>query len=126
MKRVTKMKKAMILRLFAVAVIAIAAFGANLQAKDNETAKLNEIKFKTSAYSFMCKNQIENELNGREGVSEAYLDLDSKVVTVKYNPAKTSTDKIANGIKSLGYETEKMESDCSKKEHKCCDKKKKS
>jgi copper chaperone CopZ len=120
------MKKLSAIRFLAMIIIALTALSANLSAKDNTTENMSEAKFKTSAYSFMCKNQIENELSGHEGISEAYLDLETKVVTVKYDASKVKTDQICKGIESLGYEAKQVDKDCTKKDHKCCDKKKSS
>ncbi|MCX6154491.1 MAG: heavy metal-associated domain-containing protein [Candidatus Kapabacteria bacterium] len=62
-----------------------------------------EIKIKTSAYSFMCKNRIETEVKKLDGVRNSVLSLENKVLTVKFNPSKVTTDKIKTTISDMGY-----------------------
>jgi len=63
-----------------------------------------EVKIKTSAFSWMCKNSIESSLKSLKGISDAELDLDNKVVTIKYKTNDVTTDKMVNTIKDLGYD----------------------
>lgn len=98
------MKKTMIIRLFALALMSLFAISAGY-AKDTAKEPCNEAKIKTSAFSFMCQNKIESNLKKIEGVNDAQMNLEDKVVTVKYNPAKTSAAKLQQTIDDLGYAT---------------------
>jgi copper chaperone CopZ len=62
-----------------------------------------EVKIKTSAQCEMCKDRIEDKLNYTKGVKYAELDVDSKVLTVKYNTKKLSKGDIKNVVADLGY-----------------------
>jgi len=63
-----------------------------------------ELKIKTSAYSWMCKNKIETKLNKMDGIDDCELDLATKTLTIKFDEAKITQDKIVTEIKDLGYE----------------------
>jgi periplasmic mercuric ion binding protein len=95
------MKNNNLLRIFLALLMCVFISGTVALAAD-QTEK--EVKIKTSAYSWMCKNSIETSLKGLNGVSEADLDLDNKVVTIKYKTKDVTSDKMVNVIKDLGYE----------------------
>lgn len=70
-----------------------------------------EVKIKTSAVCGMCKARIERNLAFEKGVKEATLDVKSKVVTIKYNPAKTDVNKLKANISKTGYDAEEVLAD---------------
>lgn len=70
--------------------------------------KDKEVKIKTSAICEMCKERIERNLSFEKGVKEAVLDVESKVVTVKYNPKKTDVSKIKANITKTGYDADEL------------------
>jgi copper chaperone CopZ len=65
-----------------------------------------EIKIKTSAICEMCKARIERNLGLSKGVKESNLNLTDKVVTVKYNPNKTTPEAIKATIIKTGYDAD--------------------
>ena len=67
-----------------------------------------EIKIKTSAICEMCKARIERNLGLSKGVKESNLDLSNKVVTVKYNPSKTTPEAIKATIVKTGYDADEV------------------
>lgn len=76
---------------------------------------LKEVKFETSAKCGSCKTAIEEAVNKTDGVKSAYLCLDSKVVTVKYDSEKTNEKELAKSIKDAGYKAKVVKSDCGTK-----------
>jgi copper chaperone CopZ len=64
-----------------------------------------EIKIQTSAQCGMCKERIEGAFVYEAGVKKTTLDLQTKILTVVYNPSKTDEHKIRKSINNLGYET---------------------
>ncbi len=86
--------------------------------------KEKEIKIKTSAICEMCKERIEKNLTLSKGINEAVLNLEDKVVTVKYNPKKTDEAAIRKVITDTGYDADNMV--CSQTAHdklpECCQK----
>lgn len=73
--------------------------------------KTAEAKFKTSAVCGMCKKRIERDLGVTKGIVGSNLNLDDKVVTVTYNPKKTSPEKIKNAISKIGYDADDVVAD---------------
>lgn len=64
------------------------------------------VKIKTSGECEMCKESIEKEVNLMKGVKSAVLDTATKILTVEYNPKKTSPEKIRTVISNLGYDAD--------------------
>jgi copper chaperone CopZ len=89
---------------------------------------VEEVKFKTSAKCGMCKKRIERDLSLTKGVESADLNLDDKVVTVKYKTKKASAKDIQDAITMIGYDAN--ESIANQKSHDrlpgCCQKSAKS
>jgi periplasmic mercuric ion binding protein len=79
-------------------------------------AENTEIKIKTSAMCAHCKTSIEKTLKKVKGVKAAKLNLDDKVVTVKYNTDKTNPDALRNSIAKLGYDADNVKAE---EPHKC-------
>ncbi|ODS76265.1 MAG: heavy metal transporter [Cytophagaceae bacterium SCN 52-12] len=67
-----------------------------------------EVKIQTSAKCKMCKSRLERNLGLSKGVEEASLNLDNKVMTVRYNPRRTSEEKICETIAKTGYHADNM------------------
>lgn len=67
-----------------------------------------EVKIKTSAKCKMCKSRLERNLGLSKGVSGAHLNLDDKVLTVKYNPKRTSEEKIRELVANTGYQADQI------------------
>lgn len=65
-----------------------------------------EVKVKTSAICKMCKSRLERNLGLSKGIEEASLNLDNKVMTVRYNPKRTSEQKIKEIISKTGYQAD--------------------
>ncbi|TDB62314.1 heavy-metal-associated domain-containing protein [Arundinibacter roseus] len=70
-----------------------------------------EVKIKTSAICEMCKERLERNLGLSKGVKEANLNLDDKVMTIKYNPKKTDLASIKSIITNTGYDADEAPAD---------------
>jgi len=86
-----------------------------------------EIKIQTNMTCETCKGKIESGLKNTAGVTSSNADVSSKVVTVKYDDSKTTSDKITKKIKDLGYSatvsSNKMDkSSCNTGSSSCSDK----
>ncbi|WP_221390317.1 heavy-metal-associated domain-containing protein [Dyadobacter sp. NIV53] len=66
------------------------------------------VKIRTTAVCEMCKARIERTLGLSKGVKESNLDLKDKVVTVEYNPKKTTAEEIRATIINTGYDADDM------------------
>ena len=64
------------------------------------------MEIKTSAVCGMCKDRIEGALAFEKGVKSSSLDVETKVATIIYNPAKTSPEKLRIILSKLGYDAD--------------------
>ena len=102
-------------------LLLLTVFSFSGKAQDTNTA---ELKVKTSAVCEMCKTNIERELAFEKGVKKSVLDVPSKIVTVTYNPNKTSPEKIRQAIAKAGYDADEVPANpkAYKKLDACCKK----
>ncbi|HWB63129.1 MAG TPA: heavy metal-associated domain-containing protein [Chitinophagales bacterium] len=84
--------------------------------------KTETVVIQTSAVCESCKNRIEKALKTVEGIVSANLNLDTKKIKVKYDPAKTTPDQIRAVISNTGYDADevKKNEEAFKKLPKCC------
>ena len=59
----------------------------------------------------MCKDRIEKTAKAINGVTSANWDLETKVLHLNFDPAKTSTDAISKAIAKVGHDTDKYKAD---------------
>ncbi len=78
-------------------------FATSAKAQDATTA---ELKIKTSAVCKMCKGTIEDALSYEKGIKKSDLDVKSKILTVTYNPKKTTPEKIRLAVSNAGYDAD--------------------
>lgn len=80
-----------------------------LKAQKND--KNQTVEIQTSAICEMCQYAIEKEMAFEKGVTEASLNLENKVLTVKYNSKKTDADKIRKRVSLTGYHADEVKRD---------------
>jgi mercuric ion binding protein len=100
------------MKRFIIIILCVASLGfaAYAQTKDNAPKKegIELLKIKTSAVCDMCKETIEKAMAYEKGVKESNLDVDSKVLTVRYDPRKTNPDKIRKAVTAAGYDADAL------------------
>ncbi len=106
-------KAFLILSLFSLILLGNTSFA--------QTSAKNDVKFKKATYSVdvhcnSCKEKIGKALAYEKGVKEFTVDVDKKLVSVTYNPAKTNLEKIKKSISKLGYKPKLSSTKA------CCDK----
>lgn len=81
-------------------------------------------KIKTSAVCDMCKETLEKTMAYEKGVKESNLDVDSKILTVTFDPKKTDLNKIRLAISKAGYDADNVAADPKAYDnlHACCKK----
>ncbi len=92
------MMRAMTMFLALVLVVGVADAKGKVEYK--------ECKFKTSACCPETKAKLEKGLKKAEGVKTAKVNSDEKTATIKYDPAKTTPDKLKAAIVALGFTAE--------------------
>lgn len=100
------MKKLLSFSLVAFLLFIFSGSQLHAQTSDTPAGKTSVVKIKTSAECDMCKKRIEKEVSLMKGVKKAELDLETKVLTVEYNPKKTSPEKIRKVLSDLGYDAD--------------------
>jgi cation transport ATPase len=117
----TDMKKT-ILTLIALVATGIGAFAQ--QETSSTKDGMETLQIKTSAVCEMCKETLEKTMAYEKGVKSSALDVDSKVLTVTYNPKKTSPEKIKLAITKVGYDADDLHADAKAYENLdiCCKK----
>ncbi|RZK23649.1 MAG: copper chaperone [Hymenobacter sp.] len=76
-----------------------------------KTKGSEQMQFKTSAVCDMCKARLEKSLAYEKGVQAAHLDVPSKVLTVTYNPAKTTPTALRTAVQKTGYDADDATAD---------------
>ncbi len=110
-----KKMKNVLLMVFAVMFIQFA----NAQEKK---AKYETVVIQTSAECGDCEERIANMLNYTKGVKFSELDIESKKLTVKFQPAKISLETIKQKLVELGYDADEMKAnpEAQQKLPSCC------
>jgi copper chaperone CopZ len=85
------------------------------------TSKSETLKMKVEMFCGNCQTKIQKGLRNADGVEKAVADLETKTVTITYNPEKTNKDKLVKVVEDLGYRTEFTAKD-SKIGHECSEK----
>jgi periplasmic mercuric ion binding protein len=100
------------IKMIVVAIIAlVASVGASAQSHD--MSKMNAAKtvsFKVYGNCETCKSRIEGALKV-DGVSKAVWDVKTKMLTVTFNPAKISVEKLHAKVAAVGHDTDKVKAD---------------
>ena len=78
--------------------------------------------FKVYGNCSMCKKTIETALKKNANIKKADWNVESKMVTIEYDPHMISVDEIHKIIADAGYDTEKVKASDSayKKLPGCC------
>mgnify|MGYP001226873986 CR=1 FL=1 len=71
-------------------------------------SQIDTVKIQTSAICETCKKTLENDLSFEKGVKKSVLDLDTKILTVVYNPEKTNPEKIRVAVTKSGYDADSL------------------
>ena len=80
-----------------------------------QSSKLDSIAIHTSAVCDMCVVTIESEMIYEKGVKKVHVDLDSKMISVHYDPRRTGPDALRKAVTKLGYYADDMPGDAKAK-----------
>lgn len=98
------------LKMF-IATALLVAIGTNLSAQtDSKSHGPKTESFKVWGNCGMCKNRIETTAKS-EGAINATWDAKTKLLTVSFDPLKTSIDGISKKIAIEGHDNEKYRTD---------------
>ena len=97
-------------KLFLILALML-GIGAGVSAQTtSKTSGSKTETFKVSGECNMCKARIEKNAR-EEGATSATWDVKTKMVTVTFDPAKTSVDALSKKFASVGHDTEKYKAD---------------
>jgi periplasmic mercuric ion binding protein len=99
------------IKLFLV-LIMLTAITEMLIAQSTNTTSGNQKTetFKVWGNCNMCKNRIEKAVK-EDGASTADWNTKTKILTVTFDPSKTSVDSFSKKLASVGHDTEKYKAD---------------
>jgi len=96
----------------------MAAFNVAGSAQSHDHAKASDAQDSIKTESFkvwgecgMCKSRIEKTVMA-EGATDASWDSKTKLLTVRYNPAKTGKEALSKKLAAAGHDTEKFTAPC--------------
>lgn len=89
------------IRVILLSVLVLTMTGIYAQTNNSE-----EVKIKVNFHCANGKALLEKELIKETGVTSAVADIDTKVVTIKYETGKQNRDKLVAAIEKIGYATE--------------------
>ena|SRR5687768_6797921 len=89
-------------------IILLATIGFMASSAFAQTTVIKEVKIMTSAQCDMCKKRIEDGLFTQKGVVSADLNVETKVLTIKYRGNKVTEDELRTYISSLGYDADEV------------------
>lgn len=95
---------------FAVVLAAVFSISAQGQTNQKSDAKAKTETIKVAGNCGMCKTRIEKAAK-TEGVSSASWDSKTKLLTVSYDPSKTSTDALAKKVAAVGHDAGNYKAD---------------
>lgn len=77
-----------------------------LKAQENKSPNPNitKCKLQCDVQTFYDKDVVETKLKSEKGVSDAFLDLDEKIVYVDYDKTIINSEKICKIVKDLGFQ----------------------
>ncbi len=104
-------------RVISTIAIAVALFAAmpiaeNVASASNAGyagAPKKEVKtvvFKVGLHCQNCVKKVKENISFEKGVKGLEVSLDSKTVTITYDPAKTDVQTLQKAIEKLGYKAE--------------------
>jgi hypothetical protein len=103
-----KNKKMKTLYIYASLLLSIFAVNNSIAQKTNVLDRKEQIKVWGNCE--VCKNRIESAaLNA--GAKTAYWNVESHILSVSYDGAKTSSEKIQKAIGSKGHDTQAVKAD---------------
>lgn len=110
-----KKMKNVLMMVFAIMFVQVV----NAQEKK---AKYETVVILTSAECGDCEERIANAMNYTKGVKYAELDIESKKLTVKFQPAKISLETIKLKLVELGYDADELKAnpEAQQKLPSCC------
>jgi periplasmic mercuric ion binding protein len=99
------------IKLFLLTILLVTITGTlSAQTTSGTPGKQKTETFKVWGNCSMCKTRIEKAVKS-EGAVSADWNTKTKLLTVTFDPAKTSVDAYSKKLASVGHDTEKYKAD---------------
>lgn len=95
-------------QLILLTLLTLIFFSENLLA---QASKSDTISTKTSVVCGMCRERVEQNLAFEKGIRDVEVNLETKLVFVRFDPRKTNPPEIRKKISKLGYDADEVEAD---------------
>ncbi len=98
-----------------VVMVTAFAFTADAQNKKEKAKKeVAEVIFTVDLHCADCQKKVEAALPYVKGVKDMKVSLDEKYIWLKYDPAKTSKQVLANELLKMGYQAQEKKAEATK------------
>lgn len=90
-------------------IIILVAATLTASADDKKKPTAQTVTFNVSMHCANCQKKIEGTVGWEKGVKDLKTNLQDKTVTIKYDPQKTTPERLQKSIEKLGYKAERKE-----------------
>ncbi len=97
--------------VLAVLFISFSIAGIAQEEKEKKGKEITVMEVKTSAQCEMCKERIEKNMAYEKGIKFVELDLETKVLTLKYREDKTTSEQLRKAVSKIGYDADDVDAD---------------
>ena len=108
------MKKTIILAIAALMTFSVSsAYAATTDVTDQSVltdkkpakkkGELKEVTFNVHLHCENCMKKVQENISFEKGVKDLHVCLEDQTVSIKYDTAKTTEDKLKAAIEELGY-----------------------
>lgn len=110
--------------IFAVLFLSLSIAGITQEEEKKKGKEIKVLEIKTSSQCEDCKKRIEKNMAYEKGVKFVELDVETKVLTLKYREDKTTPEQLRKTVSKIGYDADDVEADpvAYSKLPKCCQK----
>jgi mercuric ion binding protein len=95
---------------FTILLLTVIGINSSAQAGTKAAGQQKTETFKVWGNCDMCKARIEKAVKS-DGAASADWNKDTKILTVTFDPAKTSVDSFSKKLAAVGHDTEKYRAD---------------
>ena len=88
-------------KIIMLCLVAIVGFGVTGAMAQKKQVDLKTTVFQTDVDCENCAKKVDNSIPYQKGVKEVKVDVDTKIVTVTYDPAKTNDEALVKAFTKI-------------------------
>ncbi len=89
-----------------IVIISLFTFIFSMFLFESKAQKIKTEEIQTSAQCEMCKERLESNLSFEKGIKDVNLDMETKKISISYNPKKTDLSSLKELISEIGYDAD--------------------